>query len=66
MELGVEYRHEEWPHGLMCGHCPHVFRDGERYLSQLYAFVEDAPLVEIVCLDCAIAPRRCPRWEPPV
>jgi hypothetical protein len=51
--LGTAYREDDWPHGLSCGQCPHVFSEPERYSERLYAFVDDVPLVKIVCLDCA-------------
>jgi hypothetical protein len=53
---GHLFRDEDWPHGLSCGQCRHLFREGERYSERLYAFVGDAPLAEIVCLDCAMTP----------
>jgi hypothetical protein len=53
--LGIPYVEDEWPHGLMCEDCPHVFREGDRYSERLYAFAVDAPIVEIVCLPCATA-----------
>jgi hypothetical protein len=50
----LTYREEEWaPHGLMCAECPHVFREGDSYTECLYAFTEDVPLVQIVCMTCA-------------
>jgi hypothetical protein len=53
-ELGVPFRSEEWaPHGLMCAECPHVFREGERFSTLLYAFSDDVPMALVVCLDCA-------------
>ena len=42
-ELGLVYRDAEWQHGLMCAECPHVFQEGERFTSLLYAFSEDVP-----------------------
>lgn len=56
-ELGIVYRQDDWPHGLSCMDCPHVFDEGDRYTERLYAFVEDVPMVEIVCLRCATAAR---------
>jgi len=50
---GEEYVEEDWPHGLSCSQCPHVFSEPERYSERLYAFVGDAPLVEVLCLSCA-------------
>ena len=53
-EMGIAYREDEWsPHGLMCAKCPHVFREGERFTTLLYAFSEDVPMAQVVCLDCA-------------
>jgi len=49
------YFEEEWEHGLMCAECPHVFREGEPYSERLYAFTEDVPIVQVVCLGCALA-----------
>ena len=56
-ELGIEYREDDWPHGLMCAECPHIFREGERYTERLYAFSEDVPVVQIVCVACATSAR---------
>ena len=49
---GEQYRDEDWPHGLACGQCRHLFREPERYIAQLDAFIEDALLRKIVCLAC--------------
>jgi hypothetical protein len=57
-ELGLVYRDYEWEHGLMCADCPHVFREGERFTSRLYAFAGDSPVADLICLDCASGPRR--------
>lgn len=55
-ESGIAYVAVEWvPHGLSCMDCSTVFREGDRYTELLVAFAEDAPIVEIVCLDCAAA-----------
>ncbi len=62
---GEEYRAEDWPHGLSCGQCPHVFSEPERYSERLYAFIDDAPLVEIVCLGCATTGRSLQHSGPP-
>lgn len=53
-ELGIPYVAAEWPHGLMCSECPHVFGEGESFTTTLYAFVDETPLTKIVCLACAI------------
>jgi len=52
-ELGMEYREQDWPHGLRCGECRRVIREGERYSTLLYAFSDDAPVCLVVCLGCA-------------
>jgi hypothetical protein len=49
------YRETEWPHGLMCADCPHVFREGERYAKHLYAFAERVPVLRVLCEQCATA-----------
>lgn len=50
---GEVYMEDDWPHGLSCGQCLHVFSEPERYSERLYAFLGDQPLVEILCLPCA-------------
>lgn len=60
---GEVYCDEEWPHGLSCGHCPHVFREGEPYSERLYAF-DELPLVVILCVGCATTPERSLPPEP--
>lgn len=50
---GEVYTEDDWPHGLSCGQCPHVFSEPERYSERLYAFLGDQPLVEVLCLPCA-------------
>ena len=52
-DLGIVYQETDWPHGLMCAQCPHVFHEGERFTSLLYAFAADSPVAEVVCLPCA-------------
>ena len=51
--MGEVYREDDWPHGLSCGQCPHVFSEGDRYSEALDAFVDEFPLVRVVCLGCA-------------
>ena len=50
---GIEYREEEWEHGLACLDCLRVLREGDRYSERLFALAEGAPVVELVCLKCA-------------
>jgi hypothetical protein len=52
-DLGLVYRDGEWAHGLMCAKCPHVFREGERFSTLLYAFSDDMPMALVTCLGCA-------------
>jgi hypothetical protein len=52
-EIGMEYRDEDWPHGLQCPECRHVLQAGDRYTTQLYAFSEDVPMCLVVCVPCA-------------
>jgi hypothetical protein len=56
-ELGLLYRESGWPHGLMCAECPHIFREGERYTTDLYAFSEDVAMVRVLCVPCATGSR---------
>jgi hypothetical protein len=60
-EFGLLYQEVEWPHGLMCAECPRMFREGERYTMDLYAFSGDVPIVQIVCLECAAWRSESPR-----
>lgn len=53
--LGNVYSDLDWEHGLACMDCSHVFSEGDRYMERLYAFAEDAPVVEVVCVPCATA-----------
>lgn len=50
---GEVYMEDDWPHGLSCSQCLHVFSEPERYSERLYAFLGDQPLVEVLCLPCA-------------
>jgi hypothetical protein len=49
------YASDDWEHGLACLACRRVLREGDRYSERLTAFAEDAPLVELICLDCVTA-----------
>jgi hypothetical protein len=53
--LGTTYFDHDWEHGLACMDCLHVFREGDQYAERLYAFADDAPMVEVVCVACATA-----------
>jgi hypothetical protein len=51
-------RHEiaagEFPHGLTCMDCDARLGPGDTYSKRLTAFIDDAPVVELVCVPCAI------------
>lgn len=57
-DLGITYVDSEWPHGMRCTVCRHLFRDGESFTTTLYAFVDDTPLTEVRCLGCATGKRQ--------
>jgi hypothetical protein len=53
--IPTRVRTEDWPHGLSCGECDHVFTDGETYHQKIEAMFEDGtPVLVIVCADCAL------------
>jgi hypothetical protein len=51
----MRYADADWEHGLSCVDCRRVLREGDRYSERLTAFAEAAPMVELVCVDCATA-----------
>jgi hypothetical protein len=57
VDFGLQYVATDWPHGLMCAECPHVFREGERFTTSLYAFSDDVPMCLVLCLRCATGGR---------
>jgi len=50
---GIEYHDDDWPHGLRCGQCRRVFRESERFSETLDGFVDEVPVLGIVCVPCA-------------
>ena len=44
----------EFPHGLTCMDCDVPLRPGDTYSKRLIAFMADAPVVEPVCVPCAM------------
>jgi hypothetical protein len=44
----------EFPHGLRCMDCDAPLRPGDTYSKRLTAFIADDPVVELVCVPCAI------------
>lgn len=53
-DAGIPYVAAEWPHGMRCTRCNHLFRDGESFTTALYAFADETPLTEVVCLACVL------------
>ena len=53
--VGPTYRDEEWEHGLRCGECHELFRDGQPYAEQFAGLIEDVPVVTPVCVPCGLA-----------
>lgn len=47
-------RTEEWPHGLRCMDCDTDLNEGDTYSERLTEIVNSVPLVEVVCLPCAL------------
>lgn len=50
--LGEPYCDDDWPHGLRCGQCRHLFQEPERYIARPDAFLDDTLLTTICCLAC--------------
>ena len=49
------YVAEEWPHGLRCAECDHLYIEGETLHKQPHGMLEDGtPVLLIVCWDCAL------------
>jgi hypothetical protein len=47
-------RIEDWPWGLRCMDCDRGLGEGDAFSERLTDIVEGVPLVEVVCLDCAL------------
>jgi hypothetical protein len=45
-------RSEDWPHGLRCGDCKRVLRDGDGYAQRWTGMVGEVPAMLIVCRPC--------------
>lgn len=52
---GYVYRDLDFPMGLCCPECWHVFQDGEEFSSILVAFQGDVPVTRLVCPSCAVS-----------
>lgn len=44
----------EFPHGLRCMDCDESLTPGDTYSKRLVAFMGDEPVVELICVPCAI------------
>jgi hypothetical protein len=55
--LGLPYISSEFPHGLRCEKCDHLFQEGERYSVELQAFVDETPLAGCLCVTCLLGNR---------
>jgi hypothetical protein len=44
----------EFPHGLRCMDCDEPLGDGDTYSKRLVGFMLDDPVVELVCVPCAM------------
>lgn len=45
-------RAEDWPHGLRCGECCRVLRDGDPYRERLTGMMGEFPAYMLVCRPC--------------
>lgn len=48
------YEAEEWPHGLRCDACGGGFLEGQPVSQKLDSFIDETPVVVIVCVGCAM------------
>ena len=56
LPYGHEYDPADWPHGLRCAKCERLIQEGDRYASELSSFVDEIPILVVVCLGCALNP----------
>ena len=47
-------RKRDWPHGLRCMDCGRRLSPGQRYSKRLTGMADEVPVVEIVCVECAL------------
>lgn len=47
-------RSKEWAGGLRCMDCHTALNDGDAYSERLSSLLGDTPMVEIVCVPCAL------------
>lgn len=55
LSVGTPYRDEDWPHGLMCATCDHLFTEGDLYAMGFNSFVGDTPIMLVTCVPCSDA-----------
>lgn len=48
------YHDDDFPEGLRCMDCGQLFVEGQPYSERLDCFIDDVPLVELVCVPCAL------------
>jgi hypothetical protein len=44
----------EFPHGLRCMDCDESLLPGDIYSKRLVSFLGDEPVVELICVPCAM------------
>ena len=55
MRIGLPYVEVDWPHGLRCTSCDHLFREGERYAVSPYAVTATGyPVTTCLCVNCSL------------
>jgi hypothetical protein len=45
-------RDSDYPHGLRCGRCNRLMKDGDRYAEELTGMIGGLPMVELMCIPC--------------
>jgi hypothetical protein len=59
----LRYQSAEWPHGLRCIECDHLFSEGQPYSERLDSIADPVPgltgpdpvpITEIVCVPCGM------------
>jgi hypothetical protein len=51
---GDIYTDEDFEHGLRCGECDTLFVEGQPISERLTDFIEETPVVELVCVPCGM------------
>ena len=45
-------RAADFAHGLRCGRCMRLMKDGDRYAEELTGIIAGLPMVELICIPC--------------